>query len=122
MYRRNWTKYNSRITVIDWISFKSLLESSFYQYFKNHKKIKLLWLQPSFILQEKFKYNWKIIREIKYIADFKIELNWRVYIVDSKWFKDKIYLLKKKLFLYKYGKEFELLEVNSIRWLELIIF
>lgn len=115
-------KYWAKKTIIDNIKFDSKLEGRFYQYFKNNKKIKILELQPKFLLQEKFKYNWQTIRAIEYIADFKIDVEWDIYYVDSKWFADSIFKLKYKLWLKRYGSDNTLLVVKSIRELEKIIF
>ena len=122
MFKRNWEKYNAVKTIIDWIKFSSKLEARFYNYFKQKEGIEILELQPTFILQPKFKYNWINIREIKYIADFKINVNWDIYIVDSKWFKTSDFKIKEKMFKYKFWWENILLVVKSIKELEKIIF
>ena len=122
MFKRNWTKFNANKINIDWIVFSSKLESRFYEYFKNHKDINILELQPKYLLQPSFKYNWKTIREINYVADFKIEVFGDIYIVDSKWFETPDFKIKKKLFYYKYWQENILLIVKSIKELEKLIF
>jgi hypothetical protein len=67
-------------------------------------KIKDISLQHKFELQPSFKKNGKTIRAITYIADFVyFDLERMVNVVeDVKGYKTKEYLLKKKLFEYKY--------------------
>ena len=63
--------------------------------------IKSLQQQPKFLLQEKFKFQGKGIREINYIADFGYYDNEKKkYVIeDTKGFRTKIYLLKIKMLL-----------------------
>lgn len=118
MFRKNNHKYWAVKTIIDWIKFDSKLESRFYSYFKQ-QNIKILELQPEFLIQDKFKHDWKTIRAIKYIPDFKIEYNWDIYYVDSKWMADSVFKLKHKLWLKKYWDENILIIAKSIKDLEL---
>ena len=97
-------KFWNRKVEVDWIKFDSKKEVAFYQQLKLLEKawnIKDLELQPTYILQEWFKYKWETIRKIKYIADFSYYDNKErlQVIVDVKWFKTKDYILKKKMFL-----------------------
>lgn len=115
MYKKH--KYWAVKTEIDWIKFDSKLESRFYTYFKTHD-IEILELQPVFILQDKFRYDWKAIRAIKYIPDFKIKYKWDIYYVDSKWMSDAVFKLKHKLWLKKYWDENILIIAKSIKDLE----
>lgn len=72
---------------------------------ERQKLISNLQRQVPFILQEKFELNGKKIREIKYIADFTYIENGKTVIEDVKseaTKKDKVYQLKKKMFMYKY--------------------
>lgn len=112
MFKRH--KYNANKTVVDWIKFDSKLESRFYKYFKENN-IEIIELQPKFILQDKFIYNWKSIRAIKYIADFKIKYNWNIYFIDSKWMIDNVFKIKYKLWVYKYWKDYDLIIAKSIK-------
>ena len=101
MFKRTpWKKYNSTITEIDWIKFKSKIEARFYQYFKENN-IEIEEMQPWFLLQEKFRFEWEAIRELKYIADFIINYNWYRIIIEVKGFKTPEFMIKKKLFLAK---------------------
>jgi len=101
------SKYRSKITKIDGIKFHSKKEALRYKELinlKNNGMIKDLILQPVFILQEKFKYENKTIRAIKYIADFQWTDSYSgaIIVEDVKGFKTEIYKLKRKLFLYKF--------------------
>ena len=65
-------------------------------------KIKELKQQPVFPLQERFEYKGKIIRPIKYMADFSYIDEEQNYIVeDTKGFRTSVYLMKVKLLKYK---------------------
>lgn len=103
-------KYLSKKTVVDGIKFDSKKESLRYLELKRKQElgqISNLELQPSFLLQEKFKRDGKTYRPITYIADFKYVEDGKVIVEDVKGFKTKEYLLKKKMLLYKYeGFEF----------------
>ena len=115
MYKQH--KYSAKKTEIDWIKFDSLLEARFYKYFKD-SNIKILELQPEYILQDKFKYEWKTIRAIKYIADFKIEYDGDIYIVDAKGMTTPVFALKHKMWLKRYWSENILIIAKSIKDLE----
>jgi len=99
------SKYLSKKTIIDNIIFASKKEANRYLELKlleRAGKIENLELQPVFELQPTFKKNGKTYRAIKYMADFKYnEIN-KIVIEDTKGFKNKVYLLKRKLFEYKY--------------------
>ena len=116
MFRKN--KYWNKKVLIDWIKFDSKKEAKFYQELKILERawnIKDLELQPKFILQEKFKNEWKTERAITYLADFMYfdNIKKKQVIVDVKGFKTEVYKIKRKLFLYKFRKEeFEFLEIN----------
>jgi len=104
---KSYLKYQNKKTMVDNIYFASIKESQYYQ------ELKLLYkagevvkfeLQPEFILQDKFKKNGKIIRAIKYIADFRVLYsNGKEEIVEVKGYdKNKVWLLKQKMFEYKF--------------------
>ena len=92
------------------------------EYYVYHKDINIVELQPKFLLQPSFKYEWKTIREINYVADFKIEVFWDYYIVDSKWFETADFKIKKKMFLFKHWNENILIVCKSIKEIEKILF
>ena len=119
--RQAGVKYNAKKTEVDGIRFMSSLEARFYTYFKQNKDIKIIKLQPKFLLQSKCNYFWEKIREINYLADFKIDVLWDIYILDIKGFSTTDFKLKAKMFKYKYPDE-RLLIVKSIKELESIIY
>jgi len=110
-------KYLSKKTTIDGITFDSKKEGLHYVELKKLEKqgkISNLELQPSFLLQEGFKRDGKKYRPITYIADFRYIENGKVIVEDVKssfTAKDKVYKIKKKLLLYKYG-DFEFREIK----------
>lgn len=99
-------KYNAQKLVIDGIRFASMREAQYYGELKLRVRageIVKFELQPEFILQEGYLRNGKKVREIKYIADFKVFYpDGRVEIVDTKGYRTKEYKLKKKMLLAKY--------------------
>ena len=110
-------KYRAKKTEIDWIKFSSILESRFYKYFRDNH-IKIIELQPRYELQSWFRYQGKAIRKIEYVADFKIEYEWDIFIVDAKGMNVPVFALKYKLWVRKYGDENTLIIAKSIKDLE----
>lgn len=107
------SKYSSAKTDVDGIRFDSKKESEFYAELKLREKageISHLRLQPRYLLQEAFRYDGKQYREMEYVADFEYVEDGKVVVVDVKGFKTAVYMLKKKLFLYKYGDKIEFIE------------
>ena len=102
------TKYNNTKTTVDGIKFDSKREASRYAELKlleRAGKIADLILQPRFELIPKYEINGRKVRKMEYIADFQYTENDKTIIEDSKGFKTKEYLIKKKLFEFKYGIE-----------------
>lgn len=103
-------KYKNRKMIIHGISFDSRKEGRRYLVLLDMQKkgeISDLELQPPFVLQESYKYKGKIMRELKYIADFKYkDQDGNVIIEDVKGVRTQSYLIKKKIFLYKFGEEY----------------
>nr|WP_066232524.1 DUF1064 domain-containing protein [Heyndrickxia sporothermodurans] len=99
-------KYGNKKTVVDGITFDSKAESIYYnqlKWLKANKQIKDFKLQPRYILQEGFVKNGKKFREITYVADFEVhKLDGTTEIIDIKGHETKEFLLKKKLFEWKY--------------------
>lgn len=94
-------KYRNKKTTINGITFDSRLEG------KRYKELKLLEranLIEELTLQPSFKKNGKTIRAITYKADFSyIDKEKNCLIVeDTKGMKTRDYLIKKKLFEYKF--------------------
>ena len=103
------SKYNSRKTVIDDITFDSKKEAKRYVELKKKQEegeITDLRLQvpfelvPSFTIEIDGKNRKR--RNIRYIADFTYYENGQKVVEDVKGRKTDIYKLKKKLFEYKY--------------------
>ena len=103
------SKYNSRKTVIDGITFDSKKEAKRYVELKKKQEegeITDLRLQvpfelvPSFTIEIDGKKRKR--RNIRYIADFTYYENGQKVVEDVKGRKTDIYKLKKKLFEYKF--------------------
>lgn len=102
---RRTSKYWAEKVEIDEIDFDSKKEWKRFTELKMLEKcwnIKNLVLQPKFLLQESFAYNWKTEKRISYIADFGYNKDWKKIIEDVKWMKTEVYKIKRKLFLKKY--------------------
>lgn len=100
-------KYHNKNITIDGIKFDSKKEARRYtelKWLEKAKEITDLKLQVPFELQPKFNKNGKTYRAIQYIADFVyFDIKQDKYIVeDTKGFKTDVYMLKKKIFEYKY--------------------
>lgn len=72
----NKGKYGARKVEYKGLKFDSSMEFQFYFSYllplKEKGEVIDIELQPVFVLQEKFRYKDKAIREIKYISDFKV--------------------------------------------------
>lgn len=107
---RNWaknpSKYHAQKTTVDNITYDSKKEAkraTELGYLQKIGQIKDLQRQVRFILQESYVNNeGKSIRPISYIADFVYSKNNQLIAEDCKGFKTKEYLLKKKIFMFKY--------------------
>ena len=100
-------KYKNKKTTINGIKFDSKLEAKRFTELKLLEKsglIEDLKLQPSFQLIPTFKKNGTTFRKTSYKADFQYydKEKERTIIEDTKGFKTKEYIIKKKLFEYKY--------------------
>lgn len=107
------SKYSSAKTDVDGIRFDSKKEAEFYAELKLREKageISDLRLQPRYLLQEAFKHEGKQYREIEYVADFEYIENGVTVVVDVKGFRTAVYMIKRKLFLYKYGDKVKFIE------------
>jgi hypothetical protein len=101
------SKYNTVRTEFDGIKFASKKEAEYYKnllLLKQAGEVIDIKLQPEFELQEGYIKDGAKIRPIKYIADFLVVYkDGHIEIIDTKGYrKDKVYLLKKKLFHYKF--------------------
>ncbi len=99
-------KYHNKKVVIDGITFDSRKEANYYCELKILKmagKVKDFEMQVPFELQPKFKHDGKTVRAIKYVADFVVHYpDGQQVVVDTKGFRTKEYLLKRKMLLYKH--------------------
>ena len=100
-------KYNAIRTEFNDIKFASKKEAEYYKnllLLKQAGEVIDIKLQPEFELQEGYVKDGAKIRPRKYIADFLVVYkDGHIEIIDTKGYrKDKVYLLKKKLFHYKF--------------------
>ena len=103
-------KFNARVCYVDGIRFPSTHEAERYLILKDRQKrgeIQGLCLQVKYELippQRKGKYK---LREAEYIADFTYYRNGELVVEDAKGYKKgeayRLFTLKKKLMLQKYG-------------------
>jgi hypothetical protein len=102
------SKYHSRKTTVDGITFDSIREANRYQELRLLERageIKDLELQPRFTLQEAFEIAGRHVRKIEYVADFAYVKDGRPVIEDVKGMKTDVYKIKKKLFEKQYNIE-----------------
>ncbi len=112
-----YNKYSNKKVILDDIKFDSKKESNRYMELKILEKsglIKELELQKTFELQPSFKKNGKTYRKITYKADFYyFDTHLGRYVVEdikSPATRTQVYMVKKKLFEYRYP-DLELTEV-----------
>ena len=110
------SKYGNTKVLADGRKFDSKAEYLRYLLLKNEVEagaISALSCQPRFVLQEGFKYQGKNERAITYIADFMYKRDGKTVIEDVKGRRTDVYLLKRKLFLKRYGDKYEFVEVAA---------
>lgn len=110
------SKYHAQKTEIDGHTFDSKFEAEHYASLKLMERagiISNLKLQPRYLLQEGFTYQGHKERKIEYVADFQYERDGRTIVEDtkSKATRTQVYMLKRKLFLFRYGNEVTFREV-----------
>lgn len=97
------SKHNAVKVVIDWIKFMSKLEASFYEFLRDEPRVRILELQPRFLLQSKYQTkDGRKIRAIEYISDFRVDVEGDLYIIDAKWQETTDFKLKRKIFEKRY--------------------
>lgn len=101
------SKYRSHKVEVDGITFDSKKEAAKYQeivFLHKVGEVTDYILQPEFVLQEAYRdRNGKYIRAIKYRADFRVTYkDGSIVVIDTKGYKTKDYLIKRKLFMFKY--------------------
>jgi len=105
------SKYHNQKTIVDDIQFDSKMEAERYLILKDMEKkgeIIELKLQPRFKLQEGFRYQGKSERAIFYIADFMYkDKKGKIVVEDVKGVMTKEFNIKRKMFLYQYGDEYD---------------
>lgn len=110
------SKYNNKKTIMDGITFDSQHEASYYRQLTLLQRagvIKQFELQPVYELQPGYKRGKKKIQPITYKADFLVTYSdGRQEIIDCKGMRTPTYILKKKMFEYKYP-ELEIKEVPA---------
>ena len=114
-------KYKNKKVEFEGIKFDSEMEKDFYLYLlKKHKKEDII-VQPSYTLLESFRdKDGKLIRAITYKADFEV----LGVSYDVKGIVLPVFLLKEKLFKYKYPeKKLKVIckaqKYTGLEWIEL---
>lgn len=101
-------KFHAQKTIVDGVVYDSKKESKRsieLQYLERAGKIKNLERQKQFVLQEAFVNNeGKKVRSISYLADYYYEQDGQKVVEDVKSpaTRTKVYMIKKKLFQFKY--------------------
>lgn len=102
-------KYNAKKTTIDGVTFDSKKEAQRYTVLQarvSAGEIHALQPQPRFELQPAFKdVRGKTVRAIYYVADFQYVENGHIIVEDVKGMETAVFKLKRKLFLYRYGRQ-----------------
>lgn len=109
-------KFNAKSIVIDGHKFPSKKEAQRYQELKlleKAGKIKNLELQPKFEIIPKQKYRGKTLRKAEYTPDFKyLDIDNNEWVIEEvKGMPTVDYVLRKKLFILKYGEEYKFVEL-----------
>jgi hypothetical protein len=110
------SKYGSRKTLMDGIMFDSIAEAKYYAQLKLLRAcgdVKEFELQPTYVLQEGYKRGNRKVQPITYKADFLVTYkDGRKEVIDVKGMRTPVYMLKKKMFEFKYP-ELEIVEVSA---------
>lgn len=103
----NRPKYNNHKTVIDGIAFDSLKEANRYidlVEMERNGEISDLMRQVKFeLIPSQFVDGKCVERKCVYVADFVYVQDGKTVVEDTKGFKTKDYIIKRKLMLEKYG-------------------
>jgi len=110
-------------TIISGIQFDSKMEASHYKYLLEIPNIKIKKLQPEFLLFDSFEYfNIDTNKKAKfskmiYTGDFELEVPGldKPLILESKGFQRSDYMLRKKLFIMLYNKDYYFLQTNNMK-------
>lgn len=102
-----WNKYGSKKTEIDGVTFDSKKEAKRYQELRILEKageIKDLRRQVKFELIPSQRIDGRVAeRAVEYRADFVYIQDGKQVVEDTKGFRTKDYIIKRKLMLYRYG-------------------
>lgn len=97
-------KFNAKKVTIDGITFMSTREGSRYCQLKLMQKAGMIsnleWQKPYELIPAQYEGKKCIERSLKYIADFVYTENGQEVVEDSKGFRTKDYVIKRKLMLY----------------------
>ena len=100
-------KYRSKKTTIDGITFDSKKEAARYQELKlleSSREIEDLQTQVKFVLIPAQRIKGKVVeRQCTYKADFVYKANGETIVEDTKGFRTKDYIIKRKLMLQVHG-------------------
>lgn len=100
-------KYGNKKVVVDGLKFDSRKEANRYfelKLLEQAGKITDLKTQQKFELIPSQQIAGKVVeRPCNYIADFVYKENGKIIVEDTKGFKTKDYIIKRKLMLYVYG-------------------
>lgn len=101
------SKYHSRKTVVDGITFDSAKEARRYRELQLLEKagvISGLTRQQAFTLIPAQRIDGKVVeRAVKYVADFCYYRDGEYVVEDTKGFRTADYIIKRKLMLYTHG-------------------
>lgn len=101
------SKYRSRKTVVDGITFDSKREADRYRELRAWEKagvISGLTRQQAFTLIPTQRIDGKVVeRAVKYVADFCYYRDGKYVVEDTKGFRTADYIIKRKLMLYAQG-------------------
>lgn len=107
-------------TLVDNILFDSKIEASAYLLFKEAKLD--FSLQPEFLLFEPFEYTdlgnkKRKYSKMIYTGDFLVKSDKydKPIVVEIKGFQRSDYMLRKKLFIMKYNKDYYFIQLNNIK-------
>lgn len=102
-----WNKYGSKKTEVDGVTFDSKKEAKRYQELRILEKageIKDLRRQVKFELIPSQRINGKVAeRAVEYRADFVYTQDGQTIVEDTKGFRTKDYIIKRKLMLWVHG-------------------
>lgn len=101
------TKYRNKKAVVDGITFDSRKEARRYKellLLERAGAITNLQMQVKYVLIPSQRIDGKVVeRECAYKADFVYQENGETVVEDTKGFKTKDYIIKRKLMLYVHG-------------------